>query len=314
MTTVDYPEGPTRGLRRRVVLGARVAMILLVWTNFCRPAVSVWASAGLATIVRIGRSGSKRWGPWNALRNRMANLDDRIAVGTTAVFGCRWAIPPMPGRRPSTTYFDARGAIHRSLVGGTSIDRVDARRLRLRGFGSAVRVRVPVPRATTGDAGCREEVVALIDPLHATKVFGGPFQFASFSNEDHDLEAGFPLQVNVARGSNMFSPLVLSRREATLNHRDTMIVEHHDGAYGIGLRVRERVFGKFFPDKEPDSLGAAPGIPTLNPSIEGRHDLGFQREAGSNDFRFHNSAAGGTGADSGCGWAEVEAGPNPISS
>ncbi|MGA7922671.1 MAG: YHS domain-containing protein, partial [Thermoplasmata archaeon] len=122
METFDHPERHARALRRRIALGVPVTIAILGLTYGWRPTGGVWVAAGLATLVQLYLGGPVYQGFWDAVRNRMGNMDVLIAVGTTAAFAYSWAVLLLPGRLTPTTYFDASSAILTLILVGNYLE------------------------------------------------------------------------------------------------------------------------------------------------------------------------------------------------
>jgi hypothetical protein len=139
----------------------------------------------------------------------------------------------------------------------------------------------------------------LAHALDAAQVLGRALELLALAGEDHDLEADVALEVYVARGADVLAPAVLGRGEPALYVRGPVVVEDHDGADGIGLRVPERLGRRRLTDEEADRLGAVRRIPHRDPTVEGGERLGVEgdrrADRGGRHRILYGETAGGAG-------------------
>ncbi|HYS71037.1 MAG TPA: copper-translocating P-type ATPase, partial [Thermoplasmata archaeon] len=119
------PEQELRKLKRDTALALLLAAPLVVlvmvvpltasalgWTLPYGEEQMAWLGLLLATPVQFGPGLRFYHGIWDALRNRMANMDVLIALGTSAAWGYSTIVTLLPGLFPDRlTYFEASAFI-----------------------------------------------------------------------------------------------------------------------------------------------------------------------------------------------------------
>jgi len=120
--TFDEPEHARRRLLGRLIVAWPLSVVVLVLTYGPGTTYSGVAAATLAAVVQV-YSGSEFYrGTYDALRNRTANMDVLIAVGTSAAFLYSIAVLTLPGRLPSAYYFDASSLIITLILTGNYLE------------------------------------------------------------------------------------------------------------------------------------------------------------------------------------------------
>lgn len=128
------------------------------------------------------------------------------------------------------------------------------------------------------------------DPLHASKVLGGPVDFAPSPEEKNHLDARFALEMDVRRRTDVFPPPVFGRRETTQDIRGVVPVEQEETTDGVRLRVRQLFLPQLLADESSHRVGSARRVPLLDPTVESGQKLRFHRESKTDDSLRHGRA------------------------
>lgn len=175
-------------------------------------------------------------------------------------------------------------------------------------------MRVTVPRPPSRHRRRRDDRAPLKDPFHASEVLGGFVDLPALPEEDRDLGARIPFEMDVGGRPDVVAPAVLRRGQSGQDVRRLVPVEEGDDPERIGLRVGERPVRQFLADERPDRVGTARAIAFLHPPVEEREQLRLERDAEAHDLDAHGSVAAGGTLRSGEDAGGVDTGPNPMSS
>ncbi|HYA11245.1 MAG TPA: heavy metal translocating P-type ATPase [Thermoplasmata archaeon] len=128
------PEEARRRIARRLAVAWPLSLVIVVLT-WSPPFAGAAAVAGvLAAIVQFYAGAGFYRGAFDAVRQRVGNMDLLIACGTSAAFLYSAAVLALPGRLPSATYFDASALIVTVILTGNYLEQLTRRRA-----GSALR-------------------------------------------------------------------------------------------------------------------------------------------------------------------------------
>jgi P-type Cu+ transporter len=129
------PEAEQRRLLRRLAVAWPLAITVVVLTYAFAPfGDTLYAAAGLATVVQVYAGAPFYAGTRDAIRDRSWNMDLLIAVGTSAAFLYSLAALAFPSRLPHEYYFDASALILALILTGNYLEHLTRARA-----GSALR-------------------------------------------------------------------------------------------------------------------------------------------------------------------------------
>ncbi|MCI4353413.1 MAG: heavy metal translocating P-type ATPase [Thermoplasmata archaeon] len=124
------PERQLARLRLRLAIGWPLAAIILV-LSYAHPFPGwPWAALALATVVQFYPGWQFLRGTYDALRNRIWNMDVLIAVGTTVAYAYSAAVVLLPSRLPPAYYFDASALIVTLILTGNYLEHLTRERAR----------------------------------------------------------------------------------------------------------------------------------------------------------------------------------------
>jgi hypothetical protein len=132
--------------------------------------------------------------------------------------------------------------------------------------GRLVRVSVTGPAAGDGRSG--HEGLAFEHALDAREVLRRGVHFPALPEEDHDLGARVPLEMDVGRRADVLAPSVLGRGQSFHYVRGRVSVQEADHAERVRLGVGERAVGEFLADQRPDGVRTARAVAFGNPLVE----------------------------------------------
>lgn len=122
LLTFAEPERERARIVHRLWVAWPLSIAILVLT-YAPPLVDApYVAAALAAIVQFYSGSTFYRGAYDALKNRVANMDLLIAVGTTAAFSYSLAVVLLPGRLPSAYYFDASAVIITLILTGNYLE------------------------------------------------------------------------------------------------------------------------------------------------------------------------------------------------
>jgi P-type Cu+ transporter len=122
LRTFDEPDRERRRLLYRLAVAWPLAIVVVVLTYGPQSTSTGVIAATLAAAVQFYSGSVFYRGTYDALRNRVANMDVLIAVGTTAAFLYSVAVLVLPGRLPSAYYFDASALIVTLILTGNYLE------------------------------------------------------------------------------------------------------------------------------------------------------------------------------------------------
>ncbi len=132
--TFAEPEHERKRLVRRLVVAWPLSIVVLVLTYVPTVALAPFVAAVAAAVVQFYPGSIFYRGGYDALRNRVANMDLLIMVGTTTAFFYSVAALALPGRLPAAYYFDASALIVTLILTGNYLEHLTRARA-----GSALR-------------------------------------------------------------------------------------------------------------------------------------------------------------------------------
>ncbi len=120
--TFAEPEQARARLLRRLAVAWPLSVAIVVLTYVVSFPTATVLAAVLAAAVQFYPGWVFYRGTYDAVRNRIANMDVLIAVGTSAAFFYSLAVVVLPGRLPPATYFDASALIITLILTGNYIE------------------------------------------------------------------------------------------------------------------------------------------------------------------------------------------------
>ena len=118
----DQPERALRALRGKLSVAWPLAIAIVLLTYVVHLPQGAWVAAALATVVQFYPGLQFYISTRDAARNRVWNMDILIAVGTSLAYGYSFAVLLLPGRLPSSTYFDASAFIVTLILTGNYLE------------------------------------------------------------------------------------------------------------------------------------------------------------------------------------------------
>lgn len=116
------PEHERKRLLSRLLVAWPLSVIVLVLTYAPSGAGGIYLAAVFAAVVQFYPGSVFYRGTYDALRNRVANMDVLIAVGTSAAFAYSVAVLALPGRLPPEYFFDASALIITLILTGNYLE------------------------------------------------------------------------------------------------------------------------------------------------------------------------------------------------
>ncbi len=124
------PELQLARLRRRLAVGWPISILILSLSYIDHFPGWPWAAFGLASIVQFYPGLAFYRGTYDAVRNRVWNMDVLIAVGTTVAYAYSVAAVLLPARLPSDYYFDASSLIITLILTGNYLEHLTREKAR----------------------------------------------------------------------------------------------------------------------------------------------------------------------------------------
>lgn len=125
--TFEKPEVEVKRLKILVAVGIALTMpiVLLTWSAILPANINNYTLFFLETPVQFLIGWRFYRGSYDAIRNRMGNMDLLIAIGTTAAWGYSSAITFFPGIFPTSgAYFDAAAMILTLILLGNLLEHI----------------------------------------------------------------------------------------------------------------------------------------------------------------------------------------------
>ena len=116
------PEHERKRLLSRLLVAWPLSVIVLVLTYVPSGSGGIYLAAVFAAVVQFYPGSVFYRGTYDALRNRVANMDVLIAVGTSAAFAYSVAVLALPGRLPPEYFFDASALIITLILTGNYLE------------------------------------------------------------------------------------------------------------------------------------------------------------------------------------------------
>ena len=120
--TFAEPEQARARLLRRLAVAWPLSVAIVVLTYVVSFPHATFLAAVLAAVVQFYPGWVFYRGTYDAARNRIANMDVLIAVGTSAAFLYSVVVVLLPGRLPASTYFDASALIITLILTGNYLE------------------------------------------------------------------------------------------------------------------------------------------------------------------------------------------------
>lgn len=124
------PERQLARLRLRLAVGWPFSAVILVLSYLYSFPGWPWAALVLATVVQFYPGQQFFRGTYDAIRNRVWNMDILIAVGTTVAYAYSAAVVFLPARLPHDYYFDASSLIVTLILTGNYLEHLTRERAR----------------------------------------------------------------------------------------------------------------------------------------------------------------------------------------
>ncbi len=124
------PEKVLHELRQKLAVGWPLSVATLVLTYFWNVPDWPYLAFAMATVVQVYVAQSFYRGTWDAFRNRAANMDVLIAVGTTVAYLYSAAALFLPSRLPQIFYFDASAVIATAILTGSYLEHLTREKAR----------------------------------------------------------------------------------------------------------------------------------------------------------------------------------------
>jgi P-type Cu+ transporter len=122
------PQARLAELRRELLVAGALSALVLFLTYGPRVTDAAYGALVAAGIVQFYAGGTFYRGAWDAIRNRMGNMDVLIAVGTSAAFGYSAAALLLPRALPPDYYFDASSLIVAFILAGNYLEAITRER------------------------------------------------------------------------------------------------------------------------------------------------------------------------------------------
>jgi Cu+-exporting ATPase len=130
MEAFAEPGKELERLRRRLYVAAPLSVVVLMLTYFYQAPYWPYAALVLASVVQFYPGYHFYRGTWDAIKNRVANMDVLIAVGTTVAYLYSAVALLVPGRLPAIYYFDASAMIITLILTGSYLEHLTRERAR----------------------------------------------------------------------------------------------------------------------------------------------------------------------------------------
>ena len=124
------PERQLARLRLRLAIAWPLSAIILVLSYVYSFPGWPWVALGLASVVQFYPGLQFFRGTYDAIRNRVWNMDILIAVGTTVAYAYSAAVVLLPARLPHEYYFDASSLIVTLILTGNYLEHLTRERAR----------------------------------------------------------------------------------------------------------------------------------------------------------------------------------------
>ena len=124
------PERQLTRLKRRLAVGWPISIVVIILSYIYQFPGWPWAAFALAAVVQFYPGLQFFRGTYDAIRNRVWNMDVLIAVGTTIAFAYSAAAVLLPTRLPPDYYFDASSLIVTLILTGNYLEHLTRERAR----------------------------------------------------------------------------------------------------------------------------------------------------------------------------------------
>ncbi len=209
METFAEPGKEIERLKRRLYVAAPLSVITLILTYFYQPSYWPYAALLMAGVVQFYPGYHFYRGTWDAIRNRSANMDVLIAVGTSMAYLYSAIALLLPGKLPAIYYFDASAIIITLILTGSYLEHLTREKARgalrklhelLPSTATVVRegreVEVPMAEVTAGE-------VVVVRP--GSRVPADGVVVEGISSTDESLVTGESLPVEKRQGSQVLA-------------------------------------------------------------------------------------------------------------
>lgn len=165
------PQKQLERLRRSLTVGWSLSAVIFALTYFVHFPGWPWAAMGFAAVVQFYPGLQFYRGTYDALRNRVWNMDVLIAVGTTVAFVYSAVAVLLPGRLPAAYFFDASSLIVTLILTGNYLEHLT--RERARGSLRRLKELLPTTALLLRDGKEVEVPVAEVQPKDRLRVRPG---------------------------------------------------------------------------------------------------------------------------------------------
>ena len=124
------PERQLTRLKQRLAVGWPISIVVIVLSYIYQFPGWPWVAFALAAVVQFYPGLQFFRGSYDAVRNRIWNMDVLIAVGTTIAFAYSAAAVLLPTRLPPDYYFDASSLIVTLILTGNYLEHLTRERAR----------------------------------------------------------------------------------------------------------------------------------------------------------------------------------------
>ncbi len=124
LAAFSAPEEERERVVQRLLLAWPLAVLIVVLSVLFRGLAANAPSLVFASAVQFYAGWPFYEGAWTALRGRQGNMDLLIASGTSAAYLYSVAVVLVPGRLPSTTFFDASSLIIALILTGNFLEQL----------------------------------------------------------------------------------------------------------------------------------------------------------------------------------------------
>lgn len=124
------PERQIARLKLRLAVAWPLSAIIIVLSYVYSPSGWPWIALGLATVVQFYPGLEFFRGTYDAIRNRIWNMDILIAVGTTVAYAYSAAVVFLPTQLPHDYFFDASSLIVTLILSGHYLEHLTREKAR----------------------------------------------------------------------------------------------------------------------------------------------------------------------------------------
>jgi Cu+-exporting ATPase len=209
MEAFAEPAKELERLKWRLYVAAPLSAIVLILTYVYQAPYWPYAALVLASIVQFYPGYHFYRGTWDAIKNRIANMDVLIAVGTTVAYLYSAVALLVPGRLPAIYYFDASAVIITLILTGSYLEHLTRERAR----GTLRKLHELLPSTATVIRGGKEVEVPMAEVMAEESVIVRPggripadgVVLEGTSSIDESLVTGESMPVEKRMGSTVLA-------------------------------------------------------------------------------------------------------------